>query len=98
MNNYETYMIQLEENMVVLRGEIYKFSHDKQKKSAKVARKILTNLSKISKQLRKMIQEDVKKIPVIKQNMTPERREEVKKKRLEALAASRAKRKATKKE
>lgn len=91
MINYESYMIQLEENMTVLRGEIYKFSHDKQKKSAKIARKLLNNMSKIAKQLRKFIQDDVKKLPVIKLNMTPERKAEVTKKRLEAMAAARAK-------
>jgi len=91
MVNYETYIIQLEENMTVLRGEIYKFSHDKQKKSAKVSRKLLNNMAKIAKHLRKLIQDDVKKLPVLKLNMTPERKAEVTKKRLEAMAAARAK-------
>ncbi len=97
-SNFESYMIQLEEAMIVLRGELYKFSHDKQKKSGKIARKVLSNMSKSAKQLRKMIIDIIKKIPVVKQKMTPERREEVKKKRLDALAASRAAKKKNKEE
>jgi predicted nucleic acid-binding protein len=96
MNNYKNDLNQIEENLEITKGEVYKFSNDKQKKAARIARLHLANIKKIAIALRQKIQDDVNKLPRKKKNISPAKIKEANEKRKKTIAMKKKSRKVKK--
>ena len=69
---YKTSLLMLEENLEMLKGELYTFEFKARKKAAINARQILLNIKKLCHNLRLEINDDIKHRHVVKKNITPE--------------------------
>ncbi len=78
---YEVEIKMIENNLTVVRGELYAFFFNNRKASGITASKAMLNIKKLSTILRKRIIEDVKARPKQKRYTSPEVIEEAKKKR-----------------
>lgn len=81
----------LDENIELLKGEMYNFAYKGRKKSGKQARAILSNIKKLCHNLRMEINDDIKALPTPKRNISPEAIERAKAKRRATLAAKKNK-------
>ena len=95
MNNVDSYISTIESNMAVVKGELYKLRNNKVKKAALNARKALMTIIKSAHVMRKLIQDDVKTIPIVKKNISQEQIREMAAKRQKTFDAKKAKRLAT---
>lgn len=86
VGKFDHFMVQLQGNIDMAKGEIYKFAENGKKCSAKAARDCLLNIMKSSKLLRAELQEVKKGMPTRKRILS----EETKNK----MALARSKRKA----
>lgn len=91
MNNLDSYISTIESNIDVVKGELYKLRNNKIKKAGLVSRKALMVIIKSSHALRKLIQEDVRALPVVKKNITPEKLKEMAAKRQKTFDEKKAK-------
>jgi len=91
MNNLDTYILTVKNSLTALEGELYKFQNDKVKKSGLMARKALMTMIKSAHAMRKLIQEDVKAMPIAKKNISKARLEEMAQKRRNTWAEKKAK-------
>lgn len=97
MNSYESYISTLESSLEVLKGEIYRLKNNKIKKAGLLARKSLMTTIKTAHALRKLIQEEVSAMPIVKKNISPEQLLEMAAKRQKTFDAKKAKKLALKK-
>lgn len=97
MNNYDSYISTLEDSLKVLKGEIYRLKNNKIKKAGLLARKSLMTIIKSSHAMRRLIQEEVSSMPVVKKNISPEQLLEMAAKRQKTFDAKKAKKLALKK-
>jgi hypothetical protein len=91
MNNLDSYIESMEGSLDVTKGELYKLRTNKIKKAGLKARKALMVIIKSAHAMRKQIQEDVKAIPVVKKNITPEKLREMAAKRQKTFDEKKAK-------
>lgn len=96
MNNLDSYIETIESNLEVVKGELYKLRNNKIKKAGLISRKALMHMIKSAHAMRKQIQEDVKALPVIKKNITPEKLREMAAKRQKTFDEKKAKKLANK--
>ncbi len=94
MNNLDSYISTIENNMEVVKGELYKLRNNKIKKAGLVSRKALMAMIKSCHAMRKLIQEDVRNLPVVKKNITPEKLREMAAKRQKTFDEKKAKKQA----
>ena len=78
----------LEENLKIALGELYIFEFKRRKNSGIKARAALMNLIKIAAKMRKEINTEIKALPVIKRNISPEALQSAKEKRQQTIAAN----------
>lgn len=88
---YKSSLSMLEDNFDRFKHEIYSFEYANKKRAGIQARQTLSNIKKICLELRKEINQDIKKMPVIKKNISKEALEEAKCKRQATIAAKKNK-------
>jgi hypothetical protein len=81
MNKYRITMAMVDENLELLKSEVYIFAYKGRKASGISARNILLNLKKLCHSLRKEIGDDLKNRVIVKRTISPESLEAAKIKR-----------------
>lgn len=96
MNNLDPYVSAIETNIGVTKGEIYRLQNSKVKKAGLLARKALMTIIKSAHAMRRLIQEEVAQMPIVKKNISPEQLREMAAKRQKTFDEKKAKRAAAK--
>ena len=86
-SKYKIELTALEENQTMLAGEIYMFEIKGRKASGITARSLLMNIKKIVMKLRKSLNDDIKKLPKPKRNISPEALQAAREKRQKTIEA-----------
>jgi len=62
INNTELFVLMIEKNLQIIKGELYKLEHDKRRIAGKEVRKAIMNISNICRPFRKLIIDVASKI------------------------------------